>query len=76
MFGGDKTGISRLFFMHCEQADHQPAMQRHLEKVEALEVVDCRLCMHCCTLLHSYICTCSLKRLQSHGQFYILLNSG
>ena len=41
MFGGDKTGISRLFFKHCEQTDHHPAMQHHFEKVEAIEVLDC-----------------------------------
>ena len=41
MFGGDKTGISQLFYKHCEQADHQPAMLRHLEKVEAIEVLLC-----------------------------------
>ena len=41
MFGGYKTGISRLFFKHCEQVDHQPEMQRHLENVEAVEVLDC-----------------------------------
>ena len=41
MFGGDKTGISQLFVKHSEQTDHHPTMQRHLEKVEALEVLDC-----------------------------------
>ena len=41
MFGGDKTGISWLFFKPCEQVDHQPAMQHHLKKVEAIEVLDC-----------------------------------
>ena len=43
MFGGDKTGISWFFFQasHCEQADHHPAMQRHLEKIEAIEVLNC-----------------------------------
>ena len=46
MFGGDKTGISQLFFKHCEQADHHPAMQRHLKKVEAIEVLHCRP-LHC-----------------------------
>ena len=41
MFGGDKTGISQLFVKHCKQTDHHPTMQRHLEKVEAIEVLDC-----------------------------------
>ena len=41
MFGGKKTGISQLFVKHCEQTDHHPTMQRHLEKVEAIEVLDC-----------------------------------
>ena len=41
MFGGDKTDISQLFVKHCEQVDHQPAMQQHLKKVEAIEVLDC-----------------------------------
>ena len=41
MFGADKTGISWLFFKHCEQADHHPTMQQHLEKVEAIEVLHC-----------------------------------
>ena len=41
MFWGDKTGISQLFVKHCEQTDHHPTMQRHLEKVEAIEVLDC-----------------------------------
>ena len=43
MFGGYETGISWLFFEHCAQADHHPAMQRHLEKVEAREVLHCTL---------------------------------
>ena len=38
---GDKTCISRLFVKHCEQIDHHPAMQRNLEKVEAIEVLRC-----------------------------------
>ena len=42
MVWGDKTGISRLFFKHCGQADHHPAMQQHLEKVEAIEVLHCK----------------------------------
>ena len=41
MFGGDKPGISWLFFKHCEQADHHTAMQRNLKKVEAIEVLHC-----------------------------------
>ena len=41
MFGGDKTCISELFVKHCEQANHHPEMQHHLEKVEAIEVLDC-----------------------------------
>ena len=41
MFEGYKTGISWMFFEHCEQADHHTAMQRHLEKVEAIEVLHC-----------------------------------
>ena len=41
MFAGDKTGIIRLFFKHCEQADHQPVMLQHLEKVKAIEVLHC-----------------------------------
>ena len=41
MFGGDKTCISCLFVKHCEQTDHHQTMQRHLEKVEAIEVLDC-----------------------------------
>ena len=41
MFGGDKTCISRLFVKHCEQTDHHPAMQQHLEKLEAIEVLHC-----------------------------------
>ena len=41
MYVGDKTGLSRLFFKHCEQADHQPAILPHLEKVEAIEVLHC-----------------------------------
>ena len=41
MFGGDQTGISRLFFKHCEQADHQQAMLQHLENLEAIEVLHC-----------------------------------
>ena len=41
MFGGYKTCISKLFVKHCEQADHHPEMQHHLEKVEAIEVLDC-----------------------------------
>ena len=36
MYVGDKTGLSRLFFKHCEQADHHRALQRHFEKVEAI----------------------------------------
>ena len=40
MFGGNKTCISGLFCKHCEQADHHPSKQRHLEKVEALEVIN------------------------------------
>ena len=39
MFGGDYTGISWLFFKHYEQADHHPAVQQHLEKSEAIEVL-------------------------------------
>ena len=46
MFGGDKTGISPLFFKHCVQVDHQPAMQYHLEKVEAIEVLDCTMIIY------------------------------
>ena len=41
MFWGDETGISRLFYKHWEQADYQPTMQHHLEKVEVVEVLDC-----------------------------------
>ena len=41
MFGGDKTWVSRLFVKHCEQTNHHPTMQQHLEKVEAIEVLDC-----------------------------------
>ena len=44
MFGGDKTGISQLFVKHGEQTDHHPAIQQHLEKVEAIEVLDCTNC--------------------------------
>ena len=52
MFGGDKTCISWLFVKHCEQADHPPAMQQHLEKVEAIEVLHCA--KHC--FFSSIIC--------------------
>ena len=41
MFGGDKTGISQLFVKHCAEIDYHPAMQRHLEKVEAIEALHC-----------------------------------
>ena len=41
MLGGDKTGISQLFVKHCEQTESHPTMQRHLERVEAKEVLDC-----------------------------------
>ena len=41
MFGGDKICISWLFFNRYEQADHHPAMQQNLEKVEAIEVLHC-----------------------------------
>ena len=41
MFWGYKTYISWLFVKHCEQTYHLPGMQRHLEKVEALEVLHC-----------------------------------
>ena len=43
MFGGDKTGISQLFVKHSEQTDHHRTMQRHLEKVEAIEVLHCNI---------------------------------
>ena len=43
MFGGDKKCFSRLFVKHCEQTDHHPAMQRHWEMMEAIEVLDCTL---------------------------------
>ena len=39
MFWGDKTSISWLLFKYCEQTDHYPAMQWHLEKVESIEVL-------------------------------------
>ena len=53
MFGGDKTGISWLFFKHCEQADHHPAMQQNLENLEAIEVLHCTCnsCSHL-TIVH------------------------
>ena len=38
---GDKTCISRLFVKHCEQTDHHPAIQLHLEKLKAIEVLHC-----------------------------------
>ena len=41
MFVGDKTSISWLFVKHCDQTDQYPTMQQHLEKVEAIEVLDC-----------------------------------
>ena len=47
MFGGDKTGISQLFVKHCEQTDHHPTMHQHLEKVEAIEVLDCTIFCTC-----------------------------
>ena len=46
MFGGDKTCTSWLFVKHCEQTDHLPAMQQHLEKVEAIEVLHCTFFGH------------------------------
>ena len=48
-----------LFVKHCEQADHHPTMQQHLEKVEAIEV------------LH---CTFSGPRLNRRGLVWYLLN--
>ena len=60
MFGGDKTGISWLFFEHCEQADHHPAMQHHLEKVEAIEVLHC-------TIYHVTLLMCDLYQPPSGG---------
>ena len=44
MFGGDKTSISQLLVKHSEQTDHHSTMQRHLKKVEAIEVLDCTKC--------------------------------
>ena len=41
MFRGDKTCISRLFVKHCEPTDHHPTRQRHLQKVEVIEVLHC-----------------------------------
>ena len=60
MFGGDKTGISQLFVKHCEQTDHHPTMQQHLEKVEAIEVLDCTSILlfqpiHLCAWLSSIL---------------------
>ena len=57
MFGGDKTCISQLFVKHCEQTDHHPAIQRHLEKVEAIEVLDCTITkalfsLECCNVFY------------------------
>ena len=43
MFGGYKTCISQLLVKHCEQADHHPEIQHHLEKVEAIEVLHCTI---------------------------------
>ena len=42
MFRGEKTCINWIFFKHCEQTDHHPTMQQYLEKVEAIEVLDCK----------------------------------
>ena len=44
MFGGDGTQISLLFIKHFEQANQHPAMQWHLEKVEAVEVLTSTAC--------------------------------
>ena len=41
MYGGDKTGISWMLLKRHEQSDHHPAMQQHLEKEEAIEVLHC-----------------------------------
>ena len=43
MCGGDKTSISQLHVKHSEQTDHHSTLQQHLEKVEAIEVLDCTL---------------------------------
>ena len=42
-FGEIKQVSVGFFFKHCEHVDHHPAMQRHLEEVEAIEVLDCTL---------------------------------
>ena len=49
MFGRDKTCISRFSVKHCEQTDHHPTRQQHMEKVEAIDV------LHCTTWLLFYL---------------------
>ena len=55
MFGGDKTSISQLLVKYSEQTDHHSTMQRHLEKVEAIEVLDCTLSLTCNILVLSIV---------------------